>query len=1071
MRLTPSTARRALSLVGCLLSVAALVRAEYGIRPAPTCDPVTEYLDIAALECRRCGSNKEADADTTDRAGNALGCRCEAGFAASRATCDAGAMEDGSCTLHACADADFCPSVGSGLAARLDDSGCIRCGANATLSDATSDCACDHNEDSSMVLLETDAAGRTLDAKTCVPCPANERVVLTRLTTAGVTFEADPYRCRACPDPMMRWDGDACVCAPRFAAVGSDRIGAIECLPDAQTGALESSENAATSVAYTSLRTDPAGGATGSESATSLWAKHLYVKSAARCRYFTEAEEDYRACQALANLCVLNHYDDGSPACARFEEIAGARDGASHGRGEWREKMPWLRYREDAEDVQDDRGIAMAIAFTGDGVSRFDTLSFKIARYSLNGTWLGLDDVGTRLQDCTLPPPKTASGGGTSSSSAWMKVGHSLRETYRCSLEGLLAREQEFWDMYLVDAATDTLFPVPVRNVNLRDGSVRPNVNERYGDGADDVFTRRFFLFDISSGVDEGAAAGADGRLTPKIIRYAKSMKLVIRTQPGAPARLHPPVLQISYEDVKVSALRGDDRGLAQPTLHFHVEYSASAASFYQALVGLMSAGAIAALGVFALRFINWRANSVRAGYDAGGVDFEYLARTVVLLVHSFNVVFFPICFAMCAYYFAFFKLQADVYLMLPTEAHGEDGTFAVSYVFSIFFHLMFFFQLIRVCHLLYVQCRVEIFLVDWEKPKGSGVGVSAWRQILVANQWNELQAMRRVSTTPTLLGLAFLLVGLGLDNLASPHPSLTGAALGRKNAILRFANVAFWWILLTAVQWLWRCAVQERYIEERRAQHFVDLCTVAKISVVIFDAPFHGYYLHCNAPYEHADVSMKELSDQLANEEMGLTTSRGLADAANDPALRDVQAFELYATAVLRRKIDRFGSQAGAAAAGARRSRQARGRHPFSPETMGLPERAESNRDLSELFKLFVQNSFHRPELRHEAREQTVLERLLRRPPEMSNDRSTLLPDATLFGGRRFLSVTLLGAEGDILLFAMLAHAVCDLWFENTGVSIFVTYVLDSAVRWARRAFSRSNVAGRTGTDQRFLV
>ena len=88
-----------------------------------------------------------------------------------------------------------------------------------------------------------------------------------------------------------------------------------------------------------------------------------------------------------------------------------------------------------------------------------------------------------------------------------------------------------------------------------------------------------------------------------------------------------------------------------------------------------------------------------------------------------------------------------------------------------------------------------------------------------------------------------------------------------------------------------------------------------------------------------------------------------------------------------------------------------------------------------------------------------------------MSNDRSKLLPDATLFGGRRFLSVTLLGAEGDILLFAMLAHAVCDLWFENTGVSIFVTYVLDSAVRWARRAFSRSNVAGRTGTDQRFLV
>ena len=38
------------------------------------------------------------------------------------------------------------------------------------------------------------------------------------------------------------------------------------------------------------------------------------------------------------------------------------------------------------------------------------------------------------------------------------------------------------------------------------------------------------------------------------------------------------------------------------------------------------------------------------------------------------------------------------------------------------------------------------------------------------------------------------------------------------------------------------------------KLQRFIDLCTIAKVSVLILDAPYHGYYLHCDSPYPHAD-------------------------------------------------------------------------------------------------------------------------------------------------------------------------------------------------------------------------
>jgi len=1051
----------------------------FDIAPTPSCGD-NEYIDISSLLCVTCGSNQEPDPTQMDYTNNSLACRCVAGYIATSAACasDENDLIDGDCVELECSE--YCPATDT--APLEDDSQCLACdNSTAVLNSGATDCACADNDAFDKVLLEYDQGGNVAANKTCATCAAGTRVVLSAFSTAGVAYEADPYACVSCPDPNMSWGTssltiDTCSCDTGYTAVGSSLFGATGCELEDHTSEFTVNEANAVTVSYKNVLKVVEGPATSTASVESLYFQDLYVKSAARCKYFAEEPEDYRACQALANLCVLQQYAEDSQVCEDFDDIRDARVATNNGRAEWGAKMPWLVYDEDAEDVRDDRGILMDIAFTGDGITSFDTLEFKVAKYTANGTWLGTEDVSTLFHYCTLPAPQTDSGGGTSSSTRWQQVGHSYEDKYRCDLKTLLYDEQVFMDLYIVDKSTDTLFPVPVRNKNyVRANGQLPNLNEDIEDEIDDVYTRRFFLYDVISGVASDPIVDEDtGAYQPTVVRFAKNIKLKIRIQEDATTKIYPPVLYIQYQDVIVSEILSEtNHMLGKPVVHFAVEYSMNSNALYETFIGFVSAGAVIAAFLFGLRLSNMYNNNRRHSYEMSGMSFEFLMRVLVLAMHSFNVTFFPLMFCLCAYLFTFFKMQAEVYLMLPSES-AEEGREPISTVFIIFFHLMFFFQLARIIVLVYDQCHVEVFFVDWEKPKNANHEVSAWRQILIANEWNALQTKRRTSVTATLIWLCFVLIGAGIENVATPQPSLTDTRPGVTNPLLRFASAMFWWALLSVAQWLWNTLIYDRYFTEPPGQHFVDLCTIAKISVVVFDSKFHGYYLHCNAPYDHADVTMKELSEHLANEEKGFTTNRGLADASNKPQLQDVQVFELYVTGLWRKKWERIyaSSTVQRENFGMDRRRGVRGLDIFKSETMKLTDSTvKASKDLTEYLKYFIQNTFNRVELKHELKDQTIPEKILHRPPEMGNDRNKLVPDHALLGGPRFLNVVFLGNEADLLLFNMLSFAICDVWFQNTAASILFTYVLNSALEWVRRTFGQANLARKTLVDERFLI
>lgn len=79
--------------------------------------------------------------------------------------------------------------------------------------------------------------------------------------------------------------------------------------------------------------------------------------------------------------------------------------------------------------------------------------------------------------------------------------------------------------------------------------------------------------------------------------------------------------------------------------------------------------------------------------------------------------------------------------------------------------------QIVELVRLIWKQTTINIFLVDWEKPRIwsnqkqiSGTSavqkqtVSIWRSYFVANEWAEIQTKRKISSPLQLLFTVFFL-------------------------------------------------------------------------------------------------------------------------------------------------------------------------------------------------------------------------------------------------------------------------------------------------------------------------
>lgn len=354
---------------------------------------------------------------------------------------------------------------------------------------------------------------------------------------------------------------------------------------------------------------------------------------------------------------------------------------------------------------------------------------------------------------------------------------------------------------------------------------------------------------------------------------------------------------------------------------------------------------------------------------------------------------------------------------------------------------------------------------------------VSVWRTILVANEWTELQTIRKTDIRFTLLFLGFILLGLGEEYNATQQPNVSDKSAGHLNMLLRFGNTMFFWILISYAQYCWKFFIAERYLGEPPERLFVDFCTIAKISVIVMDEKYHGYYLHCRSPHQYADGTMSELVQMLRQEEAGLTIDRSLEGAPPD-----VQTFQIFVSAEWRAAFDKINvSLTGAennmaqllnesrnravtrAAAAKNNNNNHNGnnsnnngnnRSRIAVNNAPSPHVLKAWKEMLLFLQEFVENNFGQTGLRRIVRDPTYWEKQTNGAPELT------APDqpSMFFTDREYnyCKVWFLGREADLLLLNMLLYAMFDLWFSSTVITMFLTYLVEILIVHLRHSWGQ---------------
>lgn len=456
--------------------------------------PAESIFDTASMSCVSCGSGLRVPNNRSlDAMGNAQECVCGSGSIVQPSTCS-------SSVLTGCA-ADTCSACPAGsAAAKSSPTTCLPCGSSTSGIDATTgDCTCGALATAGThILVERNAAGTLQATKECLACPTGKRVFLTALPAKGI-IKADPYLCQGCPNTndenaYVTATGD-CACNSGYRAagvVGSFSWAGITCLPDALAGSVLATfpEASAVQVSYNSLELSNGRNKKASVSGkTSVTFQHLYASAAVNCLTRKPGSlQGNQACQALANLCVLQMYSPASTVCSLYQSIYNARKAAYNGFSGWPSNgLPFLSYsaaevRAIVTTPETDNALTTSImAFntnkeaTYNGAPTSDVLQFYLAKFSINGTFLGVERLTNQFDayycsslgssaaassgSASVTSGSIASATGSRSTSPWLNFGTSHIQASTCDLSLLsaskLAQEPVFYDVYVRDSGAD----------------------------------------------------------------------------------------------------------------------------------------------------------------------------------------------------------------------------------------------------------------------------------------------------------------------------------------------------------------------------------------------------------------------------------------------------------------------------------------------------------------------------------------------------------------------------------------------------------------------------------------
>uniref|UniRef100_A0A2K5W661 Transmembrane protein 67 n=1 Tax=Macaca fascicularis TaxID=9541 RepID=A0A2K5W661_MACFA len=405
-------------------------------------------------------------------------------------------------------------------------------------------------------------------------------------------------------------------------------------------------------------------------------------------------------------------------------------------------------------------------------------------------------------------------------------------------------------------------------------------------------------------------------------------------------------------------------------------------------------------------------------------------------------------------------KAQKSVSVLLPMPVQEERFVTYVGCAFAL--------KALQFLHKLISQITIDVFFIDWERPKGkvlkavegeggvrsATVPVSIWRTYFVANEWNEIQTVRKINSLFQVLTVLFFLEVVGFKNLAlmdsssslSRSPSSYVAPYSR---ILRYAVSAALWLAIGIIQIVFFAVFYERFIEDKIRQ-FVDLCSMSNISVFLLSHKCFGYYIHGRSVHGHADTNMEEMNMNLKREAENLCSQRGLVPNT------DGQTFEIAISNQMRQHYDRIHETL------IRKNGPAR---LLSSSENTFEQSIKAYHMMNKFLGSFIDH-VHK-EMDYFIKDKLLLERILGMEFMEPMEKSIFYNDE----GYSFSSVLYYGNEATLLIFDLLFFCVVDLACQNFILASFLTYLQQEIFRYIRNTVGQKNLVSKTLVDQRFLI
>lgn len=583
-----------LFLIAALFYDQALVAGESSFLPSKQCTS-PHYFDTTSYSCSSCSTNQIATGNTS------VPCTCATGYWSTRET-------PSTCTS----------CLTSNTPSWSDRSGCTTCGSGATFNAVLGDCECVDNKH---VLVETDAAGAKLaGGKVCLPCP-----------TGGIVLSSNRYKCIVCPDSLMTRDAtDTCVCPTGYTLHTGSTVGSTgatsSCVLSTDATMIQSLYNSLTWSTVTFPDTS------ASDSSTIIPAT---IRSAAIDNYFLPSAIGCRihkvpsACQTVVNLCVLALLSPTHEIC-RFvietNNLIATPPGPNYGFVDWKPTMPWLFYSDSWSSIH---STAITSSFRLQGgnsadLSQQTTMSYYLAGYTLNGTFLGAVPLDSQLQLCDADPlletnflrfgTKYQRRCTLKIQELFNAVANLPKPTAHSSSQSTapVPLSTVFLELFMVDSS-NTWFPVPVKVLNLRVSGVevnRDSSGETYSPS--NRLVRRFYLADSLGGIDASSPS------QPAVLTWASKVTLRVAMQDKSTSKIHPPLLVVEYATRPYSSAVSATTTASSTSVVFTSEYVKDLEGADTAAIVVFSLGIALVFAIWVLKLCAWCRSDRSTGIGLG---------------------------------------------------------------------------------------------------------------------------------------------------------------------------------------------------------------------------------------------------------------------------------------------------------------------------------------------------------------------------------------------------------------------------------------------------------------------